>query len=87
MALAMVVLPDPSIPHIPIVQTSVDLFFIVRITSSTWDCNPTGKLVADKTDKLRMSDLPVIALIPSKEICSFGECVAPPGHAMLQLFS
>jgi len=31
-----------------------------------------------------VSDLPVITLIPSKEICSFGDCVTPPGHAMLQ---
>jgi len=54
MALEMVVVPDPSIPHI-LVQTFVDLFFIVRIIASTWDCNPTGKLVANKTtDKLRM---------------------------------
>jgi len=34
-----------------------------------------------------VGDLPVIPLIPSKEICSFGECVAPTGHAMLQLLS
>ena len=53
MALAMVVLPDPPSPHIIILQTSVDLFLIVRITSSTLDCNPTGNLVADKTGKLR----------------------------------
>jgi len=29
----------------------------------------------------------VIALIPSKEICSFGECVAPPGHGLVQFLS
>ena len=31
-----------------------------------------------------MSDLPVVAIIPSKEICSFGDCVTPPRHGMLQ---
>jgi len=34
-----------------------------------------------------VSDLPVITLVPSKEICSFGECIAPPGHGILQLLS
>ncbi|PNX70315.1 hypothetical protein L195_g057269 [Trifolium pratense] len=45
MALAAVVLPDPPIPHIPMIQIWLDWFSVNSITAWTRDSNPTGNLV------------------------------------------